>query len=381
MKKIGIITHYYNSINYGGNLQAYALCKYLTDMGYNTEQISYIRNREGSQPQTVKKILSKVFNPRRFCEYVLYKSADMMLKSKLQQRREMINRFNKEKIPHSEKVFTNENICECNDYDIYITGSDQVWNFDWYRPAFFLNFVPAGKKKIAYAASLGKSKISKEHCSLISDYLKDFTAVSVRERDAVNLLQPLYHNKVEWLLDPTLLLTQKQWDEICAKRKINQKYIFCYFLGEDKKQRKLAKEFAGKKNLPIVTLAHVKGNFRKCDLFFGDEKIYDVSPSDFISLIKYAEYIITDSFHATVFSNIYEKEFFVFQRSDFVDMNSRVYCLTQLFEVPERFCDTREKMTLAYIEELETIDYSRKHVELETMREQSVNFIECSLNG
>ena len=141
----------------------------------------------------------------------------------------------------------------------------------------------------------------------------------------------------------------------------------------------MAKEFAEKNNLKIVTLPHLLGRYRECDSDFGDYKLYDVTPQRLISIIKNAKYVFTDSFHATVFSLIFEKEHFVFQRDGKNSMSSRLYTLTALFNTQEHFCDTDEKATLSYIEGLDKIDYSREQNAFLKQRELSLLFLKNNL--
>lgn len=290
--------------------------------------------------------------------------------------------FNQNIIPHCEEVYSSDNIRDCGEeYDAFITGSDQVWNPVWYNSAYYLDFVPSNKIKMSYAASLGKTSISDEQIEIFKNNLADYTAVGVRELDAVSFLQPYSPVPVAWNLDPTLLLDADEWDEICGERVINEKYVFCYFLGADKNQRNVAKKFAKKNKLKLVTIPFVAGVFEGCDVNFGDYKLYDASPEKFISLIKYAEYIFTDSFHATVFSSIYRKQYFVFQRAGEKGMGTRIYSLMKLFESEERFLDTYEKATLSYIESLSALTYNHELELFNEMKRNSFNYLRENLEN
>lgn len=380
-KRIGILTQYYKSSNYGGNLQAYALCKALNALGYTAEQIKYdhYATTNGQQVRPSGSRLKKLLNPKLVWQYALYSTRHMfrrlVLGKSLDQRNTAVSKFNQGEIPHGDCAYTPQSIRECTEYDAYIVGSDQVWNPDWYQMAYFLDFVPQRKKKFSYAASIGKKELTPEQREVFREKLADFAAVSVREQDAVELLENLSPVPVVQTLDPTLLLTREQWDEVCSERLIPGKYIFTYFLGADENQRKVAAAFAGKKKLPIVTLPFLEGSFRKCDVFFGDKKLYDISPADFISLIKHAEYVLTDSFHACVFSSIYQKEFFAFHRLGHAGMGGRLYSLTKLFHSEDHFCDTKERANLGYIQSCEPIDYNKPHAEFDQMRMQSAEFL------
>ncbi len=379
MKKIGIITEYCQSRNYGGNLQAYALVYIINKLGYAAEQIQYNNYSTGKRTCQNRRTFSirKVFS--RFKRYGDKFIKQVVLKRKFEERNNAMAGFNLS-INHSERIYSDDNIAECvDDYTAVITGSDQVWNFSFNKPAYFLDFVPSYIPKFSYAASIGLASLPDGIKDMFKNSLKDYIGVSVREEDAVNLLEGLSPVPVEWVLDPTLLLSKNEWDDICAERMVEQKYVFCYFLGKDENERYIAKQFAKKHHLKIVTLPYLNGGFRKCDASFGDIKLYGVSPREFISLIKYAECVLTDSFHATVFSSIYQKEFFVFEREGQKGMGTRIYSLAKLFECEERFCDTLEKATMDYIEGLAPLDYSKETSLFVEMKNKSLEYLECNL--
>ena len=365
-KKIGIVTHYYGSVNYGGCLQAYALTHVLNEMGYDACQISYdFRSkhppRKRSLKDRVREMIERVFYSGRFKKrsraFVAFRNA----------------------VPHSEKVYDDDSIGETADlYDVFITGSDQVWNTSWYHSAFFLDFVNNGKMKLSYAASLGRPTLSEAEREKMRKSLADFSAISVREQDAVPLVSDLTEKPVEWTLDPTLLLSPDKWNEVVSERKIKQKYLFCYFLSTDKRTRRLATEYAREKGLVVVTLPHFPATFSKNDFMFGDVHLYDVTPSDFISLIKNAECVFTDSFHAAVFSNLYEKEFFVFDRLYASEMKTRILTLLPLFGTEARFC-REEEFTLSHLLSAQKIEYGKAPERFDSLVKSSRDFIKNAI--
>lgn len=373
-QKVGIITHYYNSKNIGGVLQAYALCRYLRSLGYDAEQICYAVSGAGATPPQSPPPLGMRLK-HLTVNKVRLKIAKRLLKKYFLKQASAVTAFAEEQVPHSKEVYTAKSIYRCQGYDAYITGSDQVWNPDWYEPAFFLTFVPESKRRIAYAASLGHSTLTEAQAACFCEYLKGFSAVSVRETDSVALLSPLSPVPVERLSDPVLLLTREQWDEICEDRLVRKPYVFCYFLGERSVPRELAETFSKKRGLKTVFIPHIHGYYRECDVKFGSKHLHGVSPGGFLSLIKYADYIFTDSFHAQVFSEIYGKEYAVFRRSEGDAMSSRIYSAMELFNSWRRFCDTEEKESLAYIESLPPMDPDRPRPALDTLRKRSHEFL------
>lgn len=376
IKKIGIITFYYNSINYGGVLQSYALESFLVKNGYEkTEQICY----KSVQSTSLKKLLNLKKVIRYISNKIEHRKFSLRYEKSLSDKRESFKDFTQNVIRHSDYVYNVDNInVSIGKYDVFITGSDQVWNTDNYDFVYRLDFVPQNNVKIAYAAGISNEKLTKKQKEIFINSLRDFTAVSVREKKAVSLLQPLTDKTVEWVIDPTLLLTDKQWNEVCSQRKVQEKYLFCYFLGDPLIKVKNIIEFANRNGLKIVNFPYACGtSSSKSD--FGDYRVYDASPQDFLSYVKHAEYVFTDSFHASVFSHIYKRNFFVFNRKGFKAMNDRIYSLTDLFDTGDRFCDSKEKCTLEYIESLPPINYDREFPKFEAMKEKSINFLKDNL--
>lgn len=383
MKKVGIITHYYKSENYGGNLQAYALTTYLSQHGYQAEQISFRGNFDVPKKKQKRDLRFWTTLPFRAIKSLIIRGLKIVEESihhVSQRRMRAFSDFNDRVIPHSSQVYTCDNIRNCvHEYDAFITGSDQVWNLKWYNPEFFLQFVPSEKKKIAYAASMAADHLTTEQKKIVENHLRDFDAISVREEEAVTLLSPLASVQIVQTLDPTLLLSGDDWDHICSERKISEEYLFCYFLSSNRKLRRLARSFAKKNHLKLVTIPHSGGWIKTSDIGFGDVRCFDASPEDFLSLIKYARYVFTDSFHAVAFSHIYQKQFFVFNRKKDEEMSSRISGITAIFGTEERFCYDADRANMQYIASLKEIDYNRKNSMFDEMLKNSVSFFIDSL--
>ncbi len=378
--RIGILTHYYNSRNYGGILQSYALTKLLSTMGHQAEQIScnYNENVDITDTSATTKIKNTLFKNRLIICIksglfgIMYKWRNPTTAS---EPKGSMKEF-RDEIPHSRRVYTRYNIEEClNDYDAFVVGSDQVWNPHWFYRPFYLEFVPSTKRKIAYAASACISQISKDQASFYKKCLRDFTAVSVRERETARLLAPLSQVPVILTLDPTLLLEGDEWEDVVGAREIKEGYVFTYFLGNDIRQQKLAIEFAKYKNLTLVVVTGVNK-----DEDYGDVKFSGGSPRRFLSLIKYASYVFTDSFHASVFSIKFQKELLVFAREEFGNMKARIHELLELYELSERFCEGEERLSIQYIENLSPIGYDREFPIYEKRKRESIQFLEDSLS-
>lgn len=374
--KIGIITHYYKSGNYGGTLQAYALCKQLEKMGYEAEQIcaTFLSGLPmTAQPGGFQRLIHKaklVLDPCRRLNHLCHPVAAL----RCRKRKKAVMAFGKT-ISHSRRVYTDKTLPEANSqYQAFITGSDQVWNPECYSPAYYLAFAEKGKLKLSYGASISKAQLTQPQRETIRGHLADFAGVSVREERAAELIGELAPTTVAWVLDPTLLLSREEWDEVCAPGVIREPYVFCFFLGGDESFRTAAAAFAREKGLKLVTLPYLTGQYRKTDKKFGDIRLYRVSPPEFISLIKNADYVFTDSFHASVFSELYEKNFFAFRRGNAPGMETRLESLTKLFGNEERF-RSEEKLSPEALQRLAGQAVKGDQGLFLQMKEKSVAFL------
>ncbi len=334
---IKILSLYYRNHNYGGQLQAWALHHVLTRNGKDCVQISFQPNsayKRSILSRLSSLTVEKVFNRMiRLCNF--------NFKKKLTTRRKKFIEF-EEKIPHT-KLYSEKTISECvNKGDIFVVGSDQVWNPDWTSSTYFLDFVPKSNLKIAYAASLGQSKVSNDFLKQISHYLDDFAFISVREKEAKIVLERYLKKKISLVLDPTLLVNEKEWRSQTIAPIPDQSYIFVYLLGKNTNHKKMIKEYAKRKNLEIVYIPHVHFHYDSKDYGFADKELYDIGPQEFLGLIQNATEVVTDSFHGCVFSVIFKKQFCAFKRhQDDLDnnMNSRLYTFFDSLNLKDRLVE------------------------------------------
>lgn len=279
--KIGIITHYYGSLNYGGNLQAYALCRYLNELGHVAEQISYDKSCDpafwwSGKAKQILKTGQRLLVPKR--KTTGSHDSDMVAQL-IARRNKKILQFNSDVIPHTEKVYTAKTITQANkDFDLFITGSDQVWHPYAVCGAYLLDFVDPALPRASYAASLAVEKLTAHQERRYKKSIKKFAAVSVRESQSIEQIQKMTNVKVVQTLDPTLLVSASMWEELCAERQVKEDYVFAFFLGADALPRTRAAEFAKRKSLKLVTIPYLQGEERACDRDFGDFQLYDIGP-------------------------------------------------------------------------------------------------------
>ena len=270
--KIGILTFWWSQDNYGQLLQCYALQKYLRDAGHDAFLIRYDSRNDFFRTPFILRFF-KALNPVLLCKFLQHKinSKKLLEESKLNDRH--FDDFRENYIVQSENVYTLYNQLKENppEADVYIVGSDQVWNFSLFKTvnncknlihAYFLDFGSTQTKRISYAASWSCSDLRSDIIEKISPLLKNFDYVSVREKSGINLCRKCGYDTAEFRCDPTLLLTAENYrslyKENCDTSKRKNPYLFLYMLNNtcDFDIQKVY-EFGERKNLEIV---YVTGN-------------------------------------------------------------------------------------------------------------------------
>ena len=343
MSKVGILTLYYKTYNYGAQLQAYALQKAVERCGFACEQIRFVWN----DVQTEINYANSSIDQEQFVEF----SAG---------------------IPHSKRVYTPENIAECVDeYDIFVCGSDQIWGVPrsmpiYVLPMMALSFVPGYKQKIAYAASMGGCKLPSGRASALEPAVKRLDAISVRETSAISYIQGMTARKVQAALDPVFLLDTSEWSRLAISRMGDTPYILVYGIGRNPGIFRMAEDLAEQMGCRMIKLGYV------------DSESY--GPRDFLGLVKDASCVLTDSFHGVVLSILFQKSFFAFGvKSDTSDFSSnhRILDLLELFGLQERYLDADLENTHLY--RMRDMDYKKVMERLQVYRKKSFSFLSGSL--
>ena len=382
--KVGIVTLYHNNYNFGGLLQAYALPKVIKEhFGIEAEQIDYIPAEQKTKikPNNDKKsVLQYLYQLVYNFGIVFFGTIG---KKNLYQRKQAFDSFMDE-ILHSEIAYDQNTISKSLDqYRLFICGGDQIWN-DYKEKqnikVYTLQFVPSHVKKIAYAPSMAILETTSDFNQIMRTGLNELNSVSVREKKSVSLLELLTNKKINIVVDPVLLMTENEWECVARVPQKKDKYILCYLLGDSEEYREAVKKFARKMKKPILTFTHIFLNVvRKCDLFFGDIHDYTSGPREFLGLIRNAEFVITDSFHACVFSMIFETSFVVFERNKIGEkgnMNSRIYDFLEEYHLENQLVSEKE---LADMKDIPGIDFTYAHKHWEKRREESLKYLENAL--
>lgn len=365
-KKIGLIS-YHSGHNYGTMLQAYALQFCIEKMGYDAvEYINYVDGKpfkEASFRVKLKKIKDKLNSGIRPLLYnFLYKQQFSTIKDKF-------DCFYSGCIKTSSVLYSS--LAELKEnpplYDIYIVGSDQTWNPTFLKDngAYFLTFAAEDADKNSYASSLGVALLTDEVKGIYANYLQSFNHISCRESYGCEILSGVLNRKIEHVLDPTLLLTPDDWQNIESPRIIDEPYILCYCLGYKKSVRNFARKLGETHNMRVY---YIVSNYLDIQ---EENHLFGIGPCDFISLIRHASYICTDSFHGTIFSINYGRNFYSFCKRD-GDINkgdnSRIPTLLKEFSLESR-------LKFDVFEEEPDIDYEKVNVYLNNERRQSIDFL------
>lgn len=325
--KIGVLTFWWSYDNYGQLLQCYALQKYLRDLGHEVFLIRYDFFSDVGSSCVIRCIKRNI---NRF------------IKKKINDEREF-DLFRSERLNYSKKIYRSFRELQRNppEADIYIVGSDQVWscimsplnNYKNITKTYFLDFGKNNVKRISYAASWGTTKIRKEYIDFITPLLEKFDSVSVREETGIELCRECGCYSAVLVPDPTFLISKNEYlEDLCITDSTEkEKYVFLYLLNNEFDFNiETIFEWAVSKGLKVkyVTGNGMKDNYEKDNCTI----------SNWISYINNAEYVITNSFHCSVFSIIMNKKFGVVPLSgSHLGMNSRICSLFELCNIENRF--------------------------------------------
>lgn len=355
--KIGIIT-YHRAKNLGAMLQSYALQKTIEKYSGNCEIIDY-RNENMEEAYKVKKTNE--------IKSIKEKIKNILLKKKNVEFEKARDEFNSKVQKISIEKYNKENIRRANNiYDVFITGSDQVWNpkLNYKDNNYFLDFVTDNKKKNSYAASFGTNILESKEKEIIKNKLKDFNKISVREKEGQEIVEKLTNRKADVVLDPTLLLNKKQWENLMENKRLEkERYIFVYTIASTPTIFEFAKRLAKEKRCKLICF---NSSYKK---HLGMKNLNKVSPQDFLNYIENAEYVVTSSFHGLCFSINFQKQFYYELDENKQNNNSRLITLTQMLNLEDRRIENGNCKSKG------NIDYNNVNNLLEKEREKSIKFI------
>ncbi len=379
-KKIGCVIAYTEGHNnYGTSLQGYAMLKKIQQLGYEVEVIHYVK-----QLSTIQKIkfVANAIRAGEWKSIVARLTAKRTLKkypqyaAEIAKRTKAVNAYKAKKLLPLFHTYVGYDALHKGslNYDAVVVGSDQVWTPMSLPNKFFnLLFVDDSVHKIAYASSFGVSEIPSFQRKETGLYLDRFYRIGVREERGKEIVEELSHQKATVVADPTLLLTREEWEAEISDARPNESepYIFCYFLGTNQEARKAANQLRKQTGYKIITIRHMD-EYVPEDEQFGDEAPYNVDPNDFVKYISKAAYVCTDSFHCTVFSILFHRQFMTFYRFAATNKTGRNSRIDSLFNI----LGLQERLYIGNISIIgNPIAYDKVDKRLKGLRENSLEFL------
>jgi hypothetical protein len=352
--------------NHGASLQEYALLKYLKILGHEAEAINY---KPDYLSQHFK--LWLIDNPK-WGTNIIFKIAYLGLKLpgrlKALKRKKSFDAFSQKFITTYAGLYESNEELKANlpPADAFICGSDQIWNSFFQNgkdPAFYLDFVPDDKLKISYAASFAIDEIDEDLKPFVKEKVHRINHISVRETSGKRILSELGIDKVTQVLDPVFLLPASHWRETFVEE-IPNDFIFIYDFDSNPIIKKLAKKMAKEKHLKIFTVNQ--------NIDYADRNYFLEGPDKFLSLMYYAQFIITNSFHSVAFSLIFEKQFVVVNRIE--KINTRMRDLLALLELSHLLITDENQFN-----KFDLIDYQKLDKIKETAIIKSKEFLNKAL--
>ena len=365
--KISVIT-LQNISNYGSVLQADATQMFFKSMGHETEIVDYWRENMIDRNIAHDLVLHKNLKFKNIWgkTAVTRNIAEVLLSKKIEKRAGPFRRFVRENLNVTKTRYISDKPLKESppQADVYCVGSDQVWNSDWngkFDESFYLSYAPSGKPKIAFSSSFGLDSLPEWESERVKELLSDFSIVTVREASAVKMLEKLGINATLFL-DPTLLVGRKTWENLVDERiGKSQPYILVYQLNDTPEFDSIvekAAELFGKKIVRI--------EYRKTEKM--GEHIVLPEIREWVSYFYYADNVITDSFHGTVFSMMFGKKFIdVFPKK----FSGRIESILKLTGLEERHIENAKELSIME----KKIEYQKVFDVLEKEAEKAKNII------
>ena len=296
MAKAGIITFLHND-NFGSSLQAYALQKTVRDLGFECIHLDY----QPDQQEKIRNLLKSRNNPKLVLEG-LRKKQVRAGQAGAQKKSRAIPEFYERYMQLSPRCRNARELKEqSRDCDLLICGSDQIWNPVWLNEAYFLTFADRRIPRIAYAASLGVSRMPKaSKARKIRRWTESFRAVSVREEEGAKLLEEITGRKADVMPDPVCLLSADEWNEVAGEAPAGEPYLLCYFIGSNPAYWDRVKALQAETGARVLVLPVNADSFSS-----GYELLDGAGPAEFLAAVRDAACFCTDSFHGLVFGTLF----------------------------------------------------------------------------
>ncbi|PJM76398.1 polysaccharide pyruvyl transferase family protein [Bifidobacterium felsineum] len=323
---IGIIT-WFDYENYGTKLQAVALQRYLRNLGHNVQLVNFkLDDSKSSTSLDTRSLVRKIHDKAK---YLLLQAAKKKYVADFAARSDSFRNTITSSCMLTQHITDESTYIEvCNQFDALIFGSDQIWNPNWFHKYYYADYDAITTPRIAYAPSIGVKTIPVNHAEDYIRCLSRFKALSLREQSACDCISQLIGRDATLVVDPTMLINVKDWSKFAGSKRDAKPYVLCYFLSDNRNHWKAACRYAREHNLQLKIIPQTGLAYYQS----GDIEA-SAGVEDFVRFIRDAEYVITDSFHASVFSIIFSKPFTVFERFNPANpkaQNTRIYNLLDL---------------------------------------------------
>lgn len=358
MQKVKMLT-FHNAENYGAVLQAYALKETLKEFGAKPEFVNYENEKILSDYKLIRTNSLKSFF-----------SSLWYLPRNIKRKRSFKSFSDKYLDATKKKYYSSKEIeDDIESGDIFVTGSDQIWNPDLtggLSDVYALNFkTDKNIQRIAYGASLGNEELLQKYALDFKTKLSSLNSISVREQSIIKSLEEICGKSVEQVIDPTFLLSKQEWDKLISENVTSnlpcEKYILVYTLFESDEVTRIANYLSQTTGFKII-------HFRKYNIYKNElMSLYSSGPVDFVNAFKNAAYVITNSFHGTVFSLIYEREFYsVLPKA----RAGRIKDLLETLGLTSRILQDEKNIDID-----KNIEYIRVKDKIEKMRIKSIEYL------
>ena len=376
MKKIALLT-WITYENYGTFLQWYAICSVLKNLGYAVDSIQYFPRETANSQIVPNKKTSFLTYCAKYCfQEIFHTNVRPLSYEQQRERHAQFECFRNKHFSLTKPCYTSSQLFTLNDdYDYFVCGSDQIWSPLCFDSHYFLDFVWDDKKKIAYAPSIGTDDINNPFIrEKIASLIRRFEYVSIRENAGKRIINELTGQDASVVLDPTLLIDSTEWDTVEDKAyRVPPKYILCYFLGHNEKYWEDVQQLSKQEKLPLVIIPVFKKDFSR-----SQNVPNNVGPAQFLSLVKNASFVCTDSYHGSIFSLLYKKPFAVFSRfktKDIRNQNSRIDTFCENFNLNNRRISKRNSLKEVFSNQ---IDWNKINITLTELRLKSINYLQSA---
>lgn len=297
--KVKTIT-YHSVCNYGAMLQAYALQQAILSLGHDAEIIDY----HDAEHQAANRILQ----PCDRLGSIVKNLFALLYYPQLKRQKRRFELFRSEYMKQTRRYNTIDELRKAPpEADLFLAGSDQIWNCaNRFIEAYFLDFDTRGARRAAYAASIGTDTVLPERREKFGHLVRRFDCITARESRLQAVLKELYQLDVPVVCDPVLLLQRKEWEQLsCGDAPMQGPYIFCYALGRYDEVNRCLEQLKQRTGLPVVTICQ-----NSVCRIHSDTVIRDAGPVEFLRYLKNSDFVVCNSFHGTVLSTLFEKNFY-----------------------------------------------------------------------